>query len=162
MKNFIAAIFVFLTIRLSAQTNINKGNIVFSTDLTAISYAPETIISKSFYSMKKFVNGKEGIEFSFLIKPVKDMPQVNLDSIILTSSDFKILAIHKPIFDTTYSLMDITLSYNTVHSLDDLAIRFLKEEMISDITLYIDNSPVTIRLNKKSQMKLNRDAKLNY
>ncbi len=162
MKYFIAAIFILSTLRLSAQTNINNGNVVFSTNLTAFSYTPETVISKAFYSIKKFVNGKEGIEFSFLIKPVKDMPKVNLDSIILTSADFKILAIHKPVFDTTYSLMDITLSYNTVHSLDDAAIKFLKEEMISDITLYIDDSPVTIRLNKKSQSKLNKDAKLNY
>jgi len=162
MKYYIAAFLIFSTIHLCAQTNINNGNVVFSTDLTAISYEPETIISKSFYSIKKFVNGKEGIEFSFLIKPVKDMPKVNLDSIILTSVGFKILSIHQPVFDTTYSLMDITLSYNTVHSLDDTAIKFLKEEMISDITLFIDNSPVTIRLNKKSQSKLNKDAKLNY
>ena len=162
MKYFIAALFIFSTTHLSAQTNVNNGNVVFSTNLTAVSFEPETVISKVFYSIKKFVNGKEGIEFSFLIKPVKDMPKVNLDSIILTSADFKILAIHKAVFDTTYSLMDITLSYNTVHSLDDAAIKFLKEEMISDITLYIDDSPVTIRLTKKSQSKLNKDAKLNY
>jgi hypothetical protein len=154
-------IIIFATIRLSAQTNIKDASIVFSTELTNIMSEPTSTVLKTSYSIKKFLNGKQGIEFSFLIRPQKDMPQVNLDSIILSSSDYKILAVHKPYFDTSYALMDMNMSYSTVHWLDETAVRFLQDEMISEIILFVDKSPITIRLNKKSQKKLNADAKLN-
>jgi hypothetical protein len=162
MKNFItAAIFILSAFQLKAQINIEDDNTILSSELTAINYMPKDVILKMFYSVKKFGTGKQGIEFSFIIKPKKDMPKVNLDSIILRSIDYKILPIHKTYFDTTYSLMDISLSYNTVHLLDDAAIKFLKEEMISDITIFVDHSPITIRIDKKSQKKMNQIMKSN-
>ncbi|HLK29998.1 MAG TPA: hypothetical protein VKT28_15565 [Puia sp.] len=163
MKNFVLiGLFFFLVKHTFAQTNIKDANIVFTTPLTNFQYSPTNTILRIDYSIKKFVNGKQGIQFSFLVKPEKDMPQVNLDSIILTSTDYKILALHKSYFDTSYAFADLNLSFTTIHWVDEAAINFLKKEMISDITIFLDHSPVTIRLNKKSQKKLNEDAKLNF
>jgi hypothetical protein len=137
-----------------AQTNVQGGNVIFSSEFINIAYAPKDVLQKMLLSVKKFSSGKEGIEFSFVIRPVKEMPEVNPDSIILTSADFKILAIHRPVFDSTYALMNLDLSYNSVHWLEDGDIGFLKEEMISDITIFVNRLPATIRLNKKTQKQL--------
>ena len=163
MKYSLALVFIFLLIgNLQSQVNIKDNNIVYSSELKNLGFEPASPIIKLSYSVKKFVTGRDGIQFSVLVSPEKNMPIVNMDSILFTSTDYKFLTINKPYSDTTDYLINMNISYNAVHLLDDNAIKFLQNESVLEITFFVNQKAIPIKLNKKSQADLKRFSKSSF
>jgi hypothetical protein len=156
-------IFIFLAATANSQTaDIKDSNIIFTSKPINIIYSPTDLITKISIATKKFANGKQGIEFSFITKETENKPEIRTDSIILNASDFKTLTINHPYRNNEIATFDGGYFQSAIHWLSISDIDFIKKETITKIVLSINKKPLVIDLNKKSQTGIKKLADSDY
>jgi len=159
---FILCTLISLAISSNSQTNIKNSNIVYTSPFEHLAFTPIEQIVKIDYSSKKWVDGKQGLQFSFLLSPEKEMPILNMDSIFLTSTDFHTLILNKKMMDTTEYFIDLKIAYNGIYRLEDNDVKFLKEMSIEQVTVFINKTPIVLKLTKKTQKEFNQFFRTNF
>ena len=153
------ALFLFLTATTSAQViDIRDSTFILNSQPVNIIYTPVDLILKISIATINFANGKQGIELSIITKETEKKPEIRIDSIVLSTSDFKTLILkhaYKTAVTTTY---DGGYLMSAIHWLSNADIAFIKNETINRIVLTIDKKPMVIEVNKKSQREIKKIA----
>ena len=111
-------------------------------------------VSKVSMTAETFLNGRHGIEFTFTTKKKKVPPVIRLDSILLHAVTIKTLTLTHPYRDKIFAGRHRTRIYSVIMYLEPADWAFLKEEKIAEIGIIIDNKPLVLPLDKKSQRSL--------
>ncbi len=153
------SLFLFLTATTSAQViDIRDSTFIPNSQPINIVYTPVDFILKISFATINFANGKQGIELSMLTKETQKKPEIRIDSIVLSTSDFKTLILnhaYKTAVTTTY---DGGYLMSAILWLSNADIAFIKNETINRIVLTIDKKPLLIQVDKKSQREIKKVA----
>ena len=111
-------------------------------------------VAKVTVTAETFLDGRQGVEFTFTTHKRKTPPVIRLDSILLYSVSLKTLTLHKPYRHSVTSRRGV-LVYSAIHYLENADWEFIRKEEVADIGLIIDGKPIMLPLDKKSQRKVN-------
>lgn len=102
IRNSILTALSFSVIFGYSQYPIKDPAIAFTSDQIKFLYAPTDLVSSISVASIKFVNGENGIEFFFILKPRENPPGAMLNSMILKSPTGKMVTLNSPFKDTLY------------------------------------------------------------
>jgi hypothetical protein len=157
------ALFLFLASAVNAQTDYIKDSMfIANTSPLNINYSPKELILKISVSTINFANGKQGIELSLMTKETEKKPEIRIDSIVLSTNDFKTLTLNHPYKTSIINTYDGGYLMTAIHWLSKPDIDFLKGETINRIVLTIDQKPLVIEVEKKSQREIKKMADTNF
>lgn len=157
------ALFLFLASAATAQTDyIKDSTFIPNTSPLNIAYSPKELILKFSVATINFANGKQGIEFSLMTKETEKRPEIRMDSIVLSTNDFKTLTLNHPYKTSIINTYDGGFLMTAIHWLGKADIDFLKAETINRIVLTIDQKPLVIEVEKKSQREIKKMAGANF
>jgi hypothetical protein len=149
-------ILTLLTISADSQItyqklDTKKSKINLDLNTIGLNYSPSNIIIEIGFAQKELEDGKQAIEFAFITGRMAKPAIIKPDSILLKSTTDRSILFNKPYSDSIYYLNDGELSQHIIHYIEKSKLSFLETERIEKIIVIIDNSPLEIKLSKKSQ-----------
>jgi len=153
------ALFLLLALKANAQIiDIKDSNLILNSTPVNIIYTPADFILKISIVTINFTNGKQGIGLSVMTKEIEKKPDIRIDSVVLSTSDFKTLTLNHPYKTSVTNTYDGGYLISAIHWLSNADIAFIKTETINRIVLTIDKKPLVIEVDKKSQREIKKLA----
>lgn len=156
-------LFLFLMATANAQADIIKDStFIPNSSPVNIIYSPTDLVIKISLFTIHFINGKQGIELSFMTKETEKKPEIRIDSMVLSSNDYKTLLLNHPYKTDVVGTFDGGYIITGIHWLSKPDIDFIKAETITKIVLTVNKKPLVIDIEKKSQREIKKMANSDF